>query len=130
MLIDNILRLMRERNIKAVQLTSELGIHKSAISEWKNGRLKPSFEAIVKIADYFNVSVDYLIGRTENILASNITNSAVAQGNNSKAINGNEAEKAHTAEEMKLLEIFNMLDAKKRHKLMGVAFELEEEIDM
>lgn len=42
----------------------ELGISMGSIAQWKNGST-PSGETLVKIADYFGVSTDYLLGRTE-----------------------------------------------------------------
>ena len=43
----------------------ELGISTGSIAQWKNGSV-PSGETLVKIADYFHVSVDYLLGREES----------------------------------------------------------------
>ena len=59
-------KLMKEKGVKAIQFVTEAGLPKSAISEWKNNRYKPSLDATVKIADYFGVSVDYLLGRMES----------------------------------------------------------------
>ena len=43
----------------------ELGIDRATVSYWKSGSV-PKHEKITKIANYFNVSVDYLSGRSEN----------------------------------------------------------------
>jgi len=43
----------------------ELGISTGSIAQWKNGSI-PSGETLIKIADYFNVSIDYLLGREES----------------------------------------------------------------
>ncbi len=37
----------------------------NTVSQWENGTRKPSYEIIQEIADYFEVSVDYLLGREE-----------------------------------------------------------------
>lgn len=34
--------------------------------EWEYGKNKPSFDALIALADYFDVSIDYLVGRTDN----------------------------------------------------------------
>lgn len=60
-IVDKILFLMKTEGMTAKQLTTALGLAPSAISEWKKGKAKPSAEAIIKIADYFNVSTDYLL---------------------------------------------------------------------
>ncbi len=58
---ERILELMDINNIKASQLTKELEISSSSITDWKKGKAKPSVDAIVKISKYFNVSTDYII---------------------------------------------------------------------
>lgn len=63
--IDRIFDLMREKNIPAYNLSLSIGLNKNAVSDWKLGKAKPSADALSKIADFFNVSVDYLLGRTD-----------------------------------------------------------------
>ena len=43
---------------------AELGVSSGAITKWKNGTIPPA-ETLLSIADYFNVSVDYLLGKAE-----------------------------------------------------------------
>ena len=38
----------------------------NTISRYENGEREPGLEELVRIADYFNVSIDYLLERTEN----------------------------------------------------------------
>lgn len=74
-MIEKILFLMETHKLTAKQLTDTLQLPNSAITEWKKGKSKPSTEAIIKIADYFNVSADYLLGRDniqENIESNQI----------------------------------------------------------
>jgi transcriptional regulator with XRE-family HTH domain len=56
-------KLLISNNKTAYQISKETGITQASLSDWKNGRstLKP--DKLQKIADYFNVSVDYLLGR-------------------------------------------------------------------
>lgn len=60
--IDRILALMRERNINAAHLTREAGITRGLVTQWKQRLQKPSMANIAKLASYFNVSVDYILG--------------------------------------------------------------------
>lgn len=82
--IDRILNLMTEHGVKASKLTTETGLNHSAITEWKKGKSSPSTDAIVKIASYFNVSTDYLLGLSDEkkIFNNNVnmTNSALVKG--------------------------------------------------
>ncbi|HBH0239031.1 TPA: helix-turn-helix transcriptional regulator [Clostridioides difficile] len=60
-MINRILDLMKKNNITAKQLTNDLEISNSSVSDWKKGKGKPSSDAIVKMAEYFNVTTDYLL---------------------------------------------------------------------
>lgn len=60
-MIERILKLLSDSGLTAKKLTADIGISSSAISEWKKGKGKPSAEAIVKLANYFNVSTDYIL---------------------------------------------------------------------
>ena len=64
-IVDRLLKLMDERNLKPAQITRELGISGSSFTDWKKGKGSPSLDIILKFADYFNVSLDYLVGRTD-----------------------------------------------------------------
>ena len=64
--VKRILELMQMYGVSANRLEVEAPIAISSIQAWKNGKSKPSLDAISKIADYFNVSVDYLLGKTAN----------------------------------------------------------------
>lgn len=43
------------------RIAMDTGIPKSTFSEWKSGRSKPKLEKLVKIADYFGVSIEYFL---------------------------------------------------------------------
>ena len=62
--IERILNLMTESGITARKLTTETGLNHSSVTEWKKGKANPSYGAIVKIAKYFDVSEDYLLGKS------------------------------------------------------------------
>jgi len=57
---------MKKRDITATQLAKELNLSVPTFSQWKNGKAKPSYDAIVKIAKYFNISTDYLLCQTDD----------------------------------------------------------------
>lgn len=74
-MIERILKLLSDSGITAKKLTEDINISSSAISEWKKGKGKPSAEAIIKIAEYFNVSTDYiLLGKNINEIDDKILN--------------------------------------------------------
>ena len=55
-------RLRQERGLSQVQLAKELYVTKQTVSNWENGNIVPSVEVLMKIARYFSVSTDYLLG--------------------------------------------------------------------
>lgn len=53
------------RGIQQKDLASTLGIGANTLSQYENGKREPDNNTLVQLADYFNVSVDYLLGRDE-----------------------------------------------------------------
>ncbi len=64
--LERIQKLLSQNNISVYKLSKEIGLNKTFLTNWTSGKAKPSADALYKIADYFNVSVDYLLGRTEH----------------------------------------------------------------
>lgn len=48
------------------QLGKEIETTRGTIGNFENGNKKPSLDMLIKLADYFNVSIDYLVGRTND----------------------------------------------------------------
>ena len=62
--MQRIFDLLQEQNVTQYTLSKAIGVSQGNISDWKSGRAAPKADALLKIADYFGVSVDYLLGRT------------------------------------------------------------------
>ena len=60
-----ILRSLLEPRGTAARITAATGISSGNISDWLSGRSQPKAEALIKLADFFGCSVDYLLGRTD-----------------------------------------------------------------
>ncbi len=56
--------LCAQKNKRPSPVGRELGISPSMLTKWKAGAI-PNGESLIKLADYFNCSVDYLLGRTD-----------------------------------------------------------------
>ncbi len=54
-------RLLQENGVTAYKVSKETGVSQSSLSDWKLGKITPKTETLKKIADYFGVSVDYLL---------------------------------------------------------------------
>ena len=57
-------QLMNEKGFNNTLLAKELGLDKSSISSWRNGYSMPSEENLIKLANLFNVSTEFLLGTT------------------------------------------------------------------
>lgn len=65
MFSDIFKQLLQKSNVTAYQMSKDTGISESLISNWKSGRQLPKYDSLNTLADYFGVSGDFLLGRTE-----------------------------------------------------------------
>ena len=65
MLNENIKRLRMARGLNQVEFARVMGVSKQCVSTWENDNVMPSIEMLIKIADFFNVTTDYILGRNE-----------------------------------------------------------------
>ncbi|NLV75923.1 MAG: helix-turn-helix transcriptional regulator [Tissierellia bacterium] len=63
---ERVKMLRKQKNIKQSELGEMVGLSYTAISDIERGRRTTTIEKLVAIADYFEVSIDYLVGRTDN----------------------------------------------------------------
>ena len=71
MLGDNIKELRKKNKILAKELANHLHISTGTMSDYEKNRSKPGYEILVKISDYFDVSLDWLITGKERISSTN-----------------------------------------------------------
>lgn len=65
--MDNKLKLLRkEHKLTQVELQMRTGIEQSLLSKFENGERVPPTETLITLADFYNVSIDYILCRTEN----------------------------------------------------------------
>ena len=62
---ERLKELRKQAHLTQVELASKLGIVQSSYADWERGKKKPTQDNLVKIAQIFNVSVDYLVGNSE-----------------------------------------------------------------
>ncbi len=136
MFYERLKLLCKEKGIKLTNLIQELGMSSGNMNKWKNGVI-PKGNTLSKLADYFNVSVDYLIGKTDeqtNIYHANNINSNFVQGNNSGSIsikniehNLKETQQNNLSkEEEEILNVYRALEARDRTKFMNFVFEMQD----
>ena len=54
-----------EKGVSQTQVAKDIGISKSAYNYYENGIKEPTASVLIKLADYFNVCIDYLVGRQD-----------------------------------------------------------------
>lgn len=64
-MLKNLKLLRTKQNISQQQLADVIGVSQQSVNKYENHSVEPDIDTIIKIADYFSVTVDYLIGRTE-----------------------------------------------------------------
>ena len=62
---ENIKKLRVERGLNQVEFAKKINVTKQCVSNWENDNVVPSVEMLVRLADFFSVSTDYLLGRSE-----------------------------------------------------------------
>lgn len=123
--MSNIKLLRVEKGLSQEQLAKEVHVTQTAVSQWELGRTAPDKDVANTLADFFGVTLDYLLGRTternNSYFASNISGSNLVQGSGSVTVG-----ETLSKEESELLRIYRNLNVRGRSKLLNVAFELED----
>ena len=65
MLGERIKTLRLAHSLSQVELGSALSVTKQTVSNWENGYIQPSVDMLVRLADFFHTTADYLLGRDD-----------------------------------------------------------------
>ena len=66
MFTERFKKIIQTNNLTAYRIAKDTGISQGLMAEYHRGDKIPTVNNLVKIADYLNCSVDYLLGRTDN----------------------------------------------------------------
>ena len=58
--------LRKQKNISQLRLAMDLDLTQNTISRYETGEREADYATLIRLADYFNVSIDYLLERTDN----------------------------------------------------------------
>lgn len=67
MLNKRIKELRLSHGLNQVELARELSVTKQTVSNWENNNIQPSVDMLIKISEYFSVSTDYMLGKSDRI---------------------------------------------------------------
>ena len=76
---ERLKKLRKENDITLNQLASDLNTTKSTLSRYENNKREPKMHLLEKLADYFEVSLDYLLGRSEEPLPADKIKEAISE---------------------------------------------------
>lgn len=111
MFYQNLRNLRESDSLSQNQFAQKIGFSQSAVSAWENNTREPGIGALIKISQFFNVSVDYLIG-------------------NSSAPLEIKMQKKLSPDEQNLLNVFRKLTSYNRIKVSSYAeIRLEEQLE-
>ncbi|GKX28087.1 transcriptional regulator [Vallitalea longa] len=65
MIFPRVRHLREDLDLKQKDIASIIGIDQSTYSDYENGKLNIPIETFIKLADYYNTSIDFLVGRTD-----------------------------------------------------------------
>ena len=74
-LLDKIVQLMNRHNCDNQQLATALGLNRQVVTDWKAGRSKSYMKYLPKIAQYFGVSMDFLLDKEEKTVSELVLSS-------------------------------------------------------
>ena len=63
---ERLKELQRARNVPKVEVLRSVGLDRTSYFCYEKGQREPTISKLTALADYFNVSTDYLLGRTDN----------------------------------------------------------------
>ena len=63
--MNRIRDLREDRDLRQIDVANAVGIDQQTISNYETERTRPDSEALIRLAAYFGVSIDYLVGRTD-----------------------------------------------------------------
>ncbi|MFI3226630.1 MAG: helix-turn-helix transcriptional regulator [Clostridia bacterium] len=104
--MERLIECRKDKKLSQLNLGVKIGVAQETISGYEIGRAEPDLKTLAKIADELNVSVDYLLGRTD--IKTLITTSDLSH------------------QELELLEAFHKLSESKRERAIGMVTALSE----
>ena len=75
---DRVIQLMKEKDLKQTTLAEAIGLTQATLSRNLNGIHEPKADVVNKMAEYFKVSADYLLGNTDDRVTTSSNDISVA----------------------------------------------------
>lgn len=115
--LEKVFSLLKTTNKGDYVIEREIGLKRGCIANWRLDRGNPSADALTKIADYFNVSVDYLLGRTDEPTQLKQSNISVRP---TTALSTELVELAQDERFIDIAKLYKALPAERREQVLGL----------
>lgn len=109
---QRIFEIMKQKNIKQNDLANFLGISSSSITDWKKKGTNPASDKILKISEFLDVSVEYLLGGEERV---------------SEDIQKVDTSNSFDTTTIQVAEMFSTLDLISKNKVLNLLIELHQQ---
>ncbi len=63
--MERLIKLRKEQHLTQKQVAEGVNVTEIAIQNYEAGRRKPNYDILIALADFFDVSLDYLVGRSD-----------------------------------------------------------------
>lgn len=64
-MVENLKKLRNKKGVSQQKLADAIEVSQQSINKYENHKIEPDIQTLIKLADYFETSVDYLIGHTD-----------------------------------------------------------------
>ncbi len=129
---ERLRKLRLSKDLSQGELAAQLGVVPSSVGKYERvDNSFPSVEVLIKISDFFEVTLDYLLKGTETVpfvennISGQLSNSSFIQANHGGVVINGE-NRVLSPEAMELLRIYETLGGRDRLKLLNFAVEREE----
>ena len=126
---ERLFALLAERRVSQKEFAVSCGLNPRNVSSWQNRGTDPPANAICRIAEYFGVSVEWLLSGEDHPHSSYVNNGSVAGNlgpNTGAVIVRNGGERVLSAECAELVRVYESLDVRDRIRLLKCAFEISD----
>lgn len=114
---DKFVEMIQKSGKTAKEIALATGIQESSISDYKKGINQPTVNNLIKLSEYFNCSIDYLLDREKINGNTYIANQGEVQGNNTQNINSKDKDLSYL--EMELVQEIKKLSKAEQIQLLA-----------
>lgn len=75
---SRLVELRKKKGLSQAALSEKLGINRSTYAEWEIGRRRPELDSLIKLAEYYNISTDFILGLDRAAVAAGLNDDSLS----------------------------------------------------